>query len=326
MTTSGRTLGYASGDGVTGLPTGGDGDIVTAALDRNGRTWVQLFFNNAQVTPANPLAVTQTGTVTVTGSVTVPGVATAANQSSQITQETALNTVTGLQADAAVTTNAAGSVSAKLRGILAVMTDTTLAQIGAIARGQVAQGGAWTTAMFPLQNGGRVRAITNFIASLADDTISGVFVNPNGIPYIYNAYQNGGEDIATNTQFVAAKIQTQTATNAGTIVVSGNNPQSLNVSSSGDRLYKFRAQNDSATACWLFIINKATAAANGDAPAVTPYYCPALSAVADAWGNEAGLPLATGIQLAWSSTADTLTLTNASGVGPKGGYISALKG
>lgn len=49
------------------------------------------------------------------------GDASAANQASQITQETALNTIAGATTDAAVITDANGTLSAKLRGLVVLM-------------------------------------------------------------------------------------------------------------------------------------------------------------------------------------------------------------
>jgi len=289
----------ASSDGATGLDTATNGNVVRNASDGRGRWWTRLFQGSAPVDALNPLS------VDVITSALATGAATAVNQGTT-------NTVLGTVADAAVTTSLAGTLSAKLRGIIAIFSDSTL---GGMIRGTIAHDAV--DSGNPVKTGGYAVLATNIgsLTAVADaDRVNNIASNV-GETYVYNSRLNAGEDIINNQLATAPAINALVATlKFDRALATSTVATSLSVKGSPGNLFQFMATNLSGATAYLFLINKASAAGLGDAMYWPCYPVPAGGIVSGDWGT-VGHSFTTGIQIAWSSTANTVTLVAGGPIG-----------
>lgn len=318
----------STNDGSTGItPVGSDGQVVREVADRSGRAWVRMFYSAGEVSNTNPFP------VTVVSSALPLGAATASNQTTSnsslasiVTNTTGLATQTTLSAvssntsstatvqgaigDPAVATDTTGTLSGKMRGMVKLLSEGTTV-IGNVASDGVDSGN-------PVKTGYFATAVTNLSGiNVADgDRVNAVGSNQ-GELYAYLSRQIAGEDLTNNILFTAPNINALQSTNKFAYAyASSTTAQTLNAKSGAGNLFLYRGTNLSSGNLYLGIVNKSTAAANGDAFYMPPVPVGAGQVVGDEF-MVVGLSMGTGIQLCWSSTANTVTLSN-------GGQMVAL--
>lgn len=323
-----RLLG--SSDGSSGLTPGSNGQPQTGASDNYGRQWMRLFQGSSPVDGSNPLAVNVGTSGLPTGAATeakqdtgnsslssidtkVTGLATQTTLAAANTNLTNLNTVTGTTSDASVTTSTTATISSKLRGIIDIFTNSTL---GAMVRGTIAHDAV--DSGNPVKTGAYAVTATSIsgLAAVADaDRVNHIASNQ-GEHYVYLSRNIAGEDISNNQLVTVPSINALTSVQKySRSLNTSNTAQALAVKNTSGNLFKLQAVNLSTAPLYLFLVNKASAAANGDAMYWCIYPVPAGGVASDDW-RDVGHTFTTGIQIAWSSTSNTLTLAN-------GGPISA---